>query len=263
MRLKVVPASVPGNQQPMETAAREEDTAASLKHTVAARWELQPSRLRLIAAGKHLPDARTLGALGIRDGHTVHAVYLPSDAPAPAAATAATAAASLSGRPDDEEAAFAVALAALRGGERGTRAGAGNAETAEAARFIREQIAALRAFERQRSLGATAPTDWAQFGAPAGGMADDSDDETAGLVGTERGSGDCLVGMLLGFFVGVLAILCIADRSIGRRFKLGIFFGAMLNAAFGVARAMSSQARHTAIGTPHLGGAAILDEHWN
>ncbi|XRB18883.1 DSC E3 ubiquitin ligase complex subunit 3 C-terminal domain-containing protein [Pseudoscourfieldia marina] len=223
------------------------------------------NRLRIIASGKLVgPDEALLSALGIRDGATVHAVALPQDAPRNAtAATTTHVERDVDDDGDESEAAsIAAALSALRGGNMPSNV----ASDAEIRRFLREQMAALRAFERQRNAFA------ARGGAENRNLlADDSDDDVDVLgsgslaLGGRRESADCLVGVMMGFFLGFMSILCLVDRGLGRRFKLGIFIGATLNAVVGVARAVSGpQHSHNILPTQSHRHtfSSILDEHW-
>ena len=184
---------------------------------------------RLLYNGKFLLDWQTLAFYRVGEGHTLLIVPAgaPAGAPAPRAGGLGR---GLGGR------LFATLGAAPAGGARG----GGNAGGGNAARAVargRYPFTPLSGGD-----GGGLPTSAVGGGAAAAALG--GADGAGGILGEPAPAGDAQdlgMGVLVGFLLGFVAMICLVEGSVSQRMRLGICIGVSLQLAATALRVLQAQ----------------------
>ena len=184
---------------------------------------------RLLYNGKFLLDWQTLAFYRVGEGHTLLIVPAgaPAGAPAPRAGGLGR---GLGGR------LFATLGAAPAGGARGGgNAGGGNAARAVArGRYPFTPLSG--------GGGGGLPTSAVGGGAAAAALG--GADGAGGILGEPAPAGDAQdlgMGVLVGFLLGFVAMICLVEGSVSQRMRLGICIGVSLQLAATALRVLQAQ----------------------
>lgn len=254
------PAGAGGTQGDVLARISPDATVAELKRAVAARAGVAPAQQRLVYSGKVLDDDASLKAYSIRDGHAVlmssaclNLAAVPADVQSGAGSGASVYEVGRGGDDDNDEETdmleedidemwgevesveeFEAFVRELRwhygvagrstnntnsmaGGRPTSAAAAAAAVASGASGLSRAQRAELRRGNDDFLVSALQQRDRAAARSDNAEFSSDDDGECIELV----------VGFALGFGIGIVAALCLLERSglASVRFKAGVFMG--------------------------------------
>jgi len=206
-------------------------TCLELRGLLSEKAAVPAARIRLIYQGRILRDEQNLFGCGVQTEHTIHMVTqpeatsrpLPQDAnQAPTLPNLASSALPRQHLPHD-----AVPVSLLSNGRYARELRASSSEFTH----MREHLLmSQRADEIREQMLLTRGMDYSAEHA---------------MVQREYGNIEVLLGMMIGFLLGILAGLCLLDSHVSRRLKLGIFIGLVSNAGLGLLRMAMMQSWST------------------
>lgn len=205
-------------EKDVEVEVGQDTSVAWLKGQLREREGCAPERHRLIYQGKILRDGENMESLGVCDGHTMHLVGMANQNR------------SSGGRREAED--EGTSPRSTRLGWRYPRSlwqlqQRGHMEDH---RQLEEIIVELERFSTEEDE-------------------EDEDGEEHVMVGTrtttrEGENTDLLLGLVVGVMLGFVAGLCLVERGLSQRMKLGILLGLTLNLSFAMLRLSASKTRY-------------------